>query len=95
MIVKNEISSFLVNYGWLAKNAMKEKKLNYSVAQKHHLLAHLPEMAKGLAPRHYWCYGSKSFMGLCVRLAASCAYGTPGYKAPGRESSPSIGVRRA
>ena len=81
---EKQVKTFGLHYGWLAKNAMQNREFKYSIVQKHHLFCHLPEMAKSLTPRHFWCYGSESFMGLSVKLASSCVYGTPGYKVPER-----------
>eukprot|EP00959_Pyramimonas_sp_CCMP1952_P457338 9474768-Pyramimonas_sp.AAC.2 len=67
--------ALLGHYGWLAKDAMSRGLRRYSIVQKHHLAAHLPEQAKWIAPRCSWTYGSESFMGLCAKITASCMKG--------------------
>eukprot|EP00959_Pyramimonas_sp_CCMP1952_P370751 7764986-Pyramimonas_sp.AAC.1 len=71
------VEALLGHYGWLAKNALNRGVKRYSIVQKHHLAAHLPDQSQWLAPRCCWTYGSESFMGLCKKICASCVKGTP------------------
>lgn len=66
---QESVEKLLLHYGWLAKDAFKKGLLRYSMVQKTHKLAHLPDMAKDVSPRCCQCYGAESFMGLMVGIA--------------------------
>lgn len=74
------VEKMLLHYGWCAKNAFNNGFLRYSIVQKTHKLAQLPEMAKDLSPRCTQCYGAESFMGLMVGVAKRCTAGTAPHK---------------
>ena len=77
--------SLLGNYGWLAKEAMKQKLCRYSITQKHHLFAcRYIEQCQKLTPRMTWCYGPESFMSMCIKIGAASVKGTPAAKLPGK-----------
>ena len=76
---------WLANYGWLAKEAMKQKLCRYSITQKHHLFAcRYIEQCQKLTPRMTWCYGPESFMSMCIKIGAASVKGTPAAKLPGK-----------
>ena len=82
---KRGCEQFLGNYGWLAKQAMKQGLCRYSITQKHHLLAcRYIEQCRIAAPRLTWCYGPESFMSMCIKIAAACVQGTAAAKMPGK-----------
>ena len=77
--------SLLGNYGWLAKEAMKQKLSSYSITQKHHLFAcRYIEQCQKLTPRMTWCYGPESFMSMCIKIGAASVKGTPAPKLLGK-----------
>lgn len=78
---RTSVEKLLLHYGWCAKNAFRNGLLRYSIVQKTHKLAHLPEMAKDVSPRCTQCYGAESFMGLMVGIAKRCTAGTAPHKA--------------
>jgi hypothetical protein len=71
---------FLMEYTWLANQAMRLDKSMYSVKPKHHYLVHLCEQAAVVNPRFTWCYGGEDMVGKISRLAHVCLYGTPNFK---------------
>ena len=76
------VQTFLKHYSFLAKRAFVAKLCRWSIVSKHHMTAHMPSMAKHLAPRHYWTYGSESFMGFMSHLANACLAGMSAHKIP-------------
>ena len=78
---QNSVEKLLMHYGWCAKHSFKNGLLRYSIVQKAHKLAHLPEMAKDVSPRCTQCYGAESFMGLMVGIAKRSIAGAAPHKA--------------
>ena len=76
---KECVDKLLLHYGHLARN----KQLRYSMVQKTHKLAHLPEMAKDVSPKCCQCYAAESFMGLMVGIAKSTVAGSAPHTAAG------------
>ncbi|CAE7266703.1 unnamed protein product [Symbiodinium sp. CCMP2592] len=76
------IAALLSHYGWLAKNAMQLGVMQYSIVQKHHLLAHYSDQCWSMSPRCCWAYGPESFMGIVKRIAVACCRGTPAHMQP-------------
>jgi hypothetical protein len=76
------IDGFLKHYQWLAKDAFTSGLFRWSLVQKFHMVAHLPQLSRFLSPRWTWTYGSESFQGIMVHLAASAVHGTPAPKVP-------------
>ena len=82
---KKACESLLGNYGWLAKQAMKQKLCRYSITQKHHMFAcRYIEQCRKLTPRMTWCYGPESFMSMCIQIGAASVKGTSAAKLPGK-----------
>ena len=78
---QNSVEKLLMHYGWCAKHSFKNGLLRYSIVQKAHKLAHLPEMAKDVSPRCTQCYGAENFMGLMVGIAKRSIAGAAPHKA--------------
>ena len=78
-----EVENMMHHYSWLAADAMVSGKHLWSLVQKSHLILHLASQSS-MQPRLSWTYGSESFMGSMVQMAASCTSGTPGHKVPGK-----------
>ena len=78
---QTSVEKLLLHYGWCAKHSFKNGLLRYSIVQKTHKLAHLPEMAKDVSPRCTQCYGAESFMGLMVGIAKRSIAGAAPHKA--------------
>jgi hypothetical protein len=76
-----EVENMMHHYFWLAADAMVSGKHLWSLVQKSHLILHLASQSS-MQPRLSWTYGSESFMGSMVQMAASCTSGTPGHKVP-------------
>ena len=76
-----EVENMMHHYSWLAADAMVSGKHLWSLVQKSHLILHLASQSS-MQPRLSWTYGSESFMGSMVQMAASCTSGTPGHKVP-------------
>ena len=79
---KKRSESLLGHYGWLAKDAMKQK---LCITQKHHMLAcRCIQQCKFLAPKMTWCYGPAGIMSMCTKIAAAFVKGTSPAKLPGK-----------
>ena len=76
-----EVENMMHHYFWLAADAMVSGKHLWSLVQKSPLILHLASQSS-MQPRLSWTYGSESFMGSMVQMAASCTSGTPGHKVP-------------
>ena len=79
-VFEEAINTFLSHYGWLAKNAYKERKLQYSIVQKTHLMGHYAQQCKYLPPKLTWCYGPESFMSVVKTICSSTDRGTAAWK---------------
>ena len=77
------VENMMAHYAWLANDAMKGGKHLWSLVQKSHLILHLAKQGN-LHPSLTWTYGSESYMGFIVQMAASCTHGTPSYKVPAK-----------
>ncbi len=53
---------FLLHYQWLAKQAMREGQLLWSVTPQLHFFAHLSLLAKYENPRVFWAYSAEDFV---------------------------------
>ena len=73
---RSHVDNGLSHYSWLAKDAAKNGKLQWSIVPKHHFLKHLPDMAKHLAPRAAWTYPGESMVGIITSLAQACTSST-------------------
>ena len=80
-IFRQGVEKMMAHYAWLANDAMIAGKHLWSLVQKSHLILHLAEQSY-MHPSLTWTYGSESYMGFIVQMAASCTHGTPAYKAP-------------
>ncbi len=69
-------SIFLLEYSYLAREALAANRLQYSVVPKFHYLCHIVQAAKFLNPRWTWCYGGEDLVGSISALAHSCTSGT-------------------
>ena len=76
---RSHCEAFLSHYSWLAKSAMQQRQLRWSVVPKFHLSAHLPDQAEYINPRCTWAYAGEHMVGLMAALGQSCLSGTPAW----------------
>ena len=69
----------LAHSAWLAKDSMNKKVYQWSLVQKHHMLAHFPSQCRFLAPRACWTYWPESFMPIVTSIASASVKGTPAW----------------
>lgn len=63
------VYKFQLHYQWLAKNALENGQLLWSVVPKFHFLEHLVQQAVFENPKLFWVYSGEDFVGRLCRIA--------------------------
>ena len=71
------VEDFLVLYSALATKAMNDKKLKYSIVNKHHMMWHLAQAARYMNPKYQWCFMAEDFMRVMVKVSFAALMGSP------------------
>ena len=66
---------FVLQYSWLAKHAMENGKLMWSIVNKFHFLEHLCDQARYENVKIYSAYSGEDFVGRVSRIAHMCLPG--------------------
>jgi hypothetical protein len=68
---------FLVQYSWLAKDAMQQGRLMWSIVNKFHFMEHMVDQAKWENVKLFSAYSGEDFVGRISRIAHMCLPGKP------------------
>jgi hypothetical protein len=76
------VTSFLLEYTWLAKDAMNQVPYlpRWSVVPKFHYVVHLSQQAKLCNPKLVWTYGGEDFVGKISNLGHTVLPGTASFR---------------
>jgi hypothetical protein len=72
--IGGEVHRFLLNYAYLANNAMQMGQCRYNIVYKFHIFAHVPD-GKSVGPRMFQTYLEESFVGQSCRIYAKSIMG--------------------
>lgn len=79
---RSSLDAFVLHYSFLAKEAERLQKKQYSLVPKFHYVVHLPDQARFLSPKATRLYGSEDMVGRIAKLAHACLAGTAPHKVP-------------
>jgi hypothetical protein len=68
---------FLLNYSWLAKNAIEQGRFMWSIVNKFHFLVHLVEQSRWENSKEFSAYSGEDFVGRISRICHKCLPGKP------------------
>lgn len=79
-VLKKASSTFLLEYSFLARDAMANGRHLFSIVPKFHYMSHMVDQMKYCNARFTWCYGGEDMVGRISRLGHSCLRGLATFK---------------
>ena len=81
---KKRVNEFMCHYSALARIAVNDGRMLWSIVPKFHFTFEVAEQARWESPRLFWCYSGETHVGYISRLGHTCLKGHPVYSVPAK-----------